>query len=477
MLTSISNPLDNKMSRPGQTAPDAFVCSVMEDHLQCNNQQTQEEVSIAIHNIVCILPISGDSDSGYRVLFLEAQSESSDPQATSDYARVARIKTASLPSTLLFRYLCRGLPRHLDSPNVNIHVVISTRSGTGKAKKVFQNVLQPFLSYLGLTGYEVHETQSAQTITELTRSKFLPCAQLGVHQTIILLSGDGGLVDIVDGFYSSAEEILAPPCIALIPTGTGNAMANSIGLLFPALELVMLLQGKPRPMPVFAASFSPKAQYVTNEGRDRAPICNKPVAENQHQRIYGAVVASWGIHAALVADSDTAEYRHFGTDRFKLAAKELLSPSDGSPTHRYRGMLSLTKPEGVTKKQQQHMESMQRDEHMYVLATLVSKLEREFTISPDSSPLDGCLRIVHFGPVPPDEAMRLMGQAYQGGLHVNDEVVTYTEIEGFRIDFRENDERWRRVCIDGKIVAVEQGGWMEVHREPRCLLNLVARIP
>lgn len=120
---------------------------------------------------------------------------------------------------------------------------------------------------------------------------------------------------------------------------------------------------------------------------------------------------------------------------------------------------------------------MQRDEHMYVLATLVSKLEREFTISPDSSPLDGCLRIVHFGPVPPDEAMRLMGQAYQGGLHVNDEVVTYTEIEGFRIDFRENDERWRRVCIDGKIVAVEQGGWMEVHREPRCLLNLVARIP
>ena len=464
------------MSRPGQTAPDAFVCSVMEDHLQCNNQQTQEGVSIAIDNIVCILPVSGDSDSGYRVLFLQARSESSDPQATSDYARVARIKTASLPSTLLSRYLCRGLPRHLDSPNVNIHVVISTCSGTGKAKKVFQNVLQPFLSYLGLTGYEVHETQSAQTITELTRSKFLPCAQLGVHQTIILLSGDGGLVDIVDSFYSSAEEILAPPCIALIPTGTGNAMASSIGLLRPAMELVVLLQGKPRPMPVFAASFSPKARYVTNEGRGRAPVCNKSVTENRDQKIYGAVVASWGMHAALVADSDTAEYRGFGADRFKMAAKELLSPSDGSPTHRYSGRLSLTRSEGVTKKQQ-HVESMQHDKHMYVLATLVSRLEREFTISPASSPLDGCLRIVHFGPIPPDEAVQLMSKAYQGGLHVNEEAVTYTEIEGFRIDFRENDERWRRVCIDGKIVAVEQDGWMEVHREPRRLLNLVASIP
>lgn len=461
----------------GTPDADAFVCSIMEDHLQCSNRQTQEEVSIAIDNIVCILPILGNGDSEYSVLFLETQSEGSDPQAIRDYARVARIKTASLSSTLLSRYLCRGLPRHLDSLSVNIHVVISTCSGTGKAKKVFQNVLQPFLSYLGLTEYEVHETQSAQTITELTRSKFLPCAQLGVHQTIILLSGDGGLVDVVDSFYSSAEEILAPPCIALIPTGTGNAMANSIGLLRPAMELVMLVQGKPRPVPVFAASFSPKARYVTNEGRGRAPVCDKPVAGNQDQRIYGAVVASWGIHAALVADSDTVEYRRFGADRFKLAAQELLSPSDGSPTHRYRGMLSLTKPEGVTKKQQQHMESIRHDEHMYVLATLVSRLEREFTISPDSSPLDGCLRIVHFGPMPPDEAMRLMSKAYQGGLHVNDEAVTYTEIEGFRIDFRENDERWRRVCIDGKVVAVEQGGWMEVHREPRCLLNLVASIP
>ena len=461
----------------GTPNADAFVCSIMEDHHQCSNRQTQEEVSIAIDNIVCILPILGNGHSEYSVLFLETQSEGSDPQATSDYACVARIKTASLSSTLLSRYLCRGLPRHLDSPSVNIHVVISTRSGTGKAKKVFQNVLQPFLSYLGLTEYEVHETQSAQTITELTRSKFLPCAQLGVHQTIILLSGDGGLVDVVDSFYSSAEEILAPPCIALIPTGTGNAMANSIGLLRPAMELVMLVQGKPRPMPVFAASFSPKARYVTNEGRGRAPVCDKPVAENQDQRIYGAVVASWGIHAALVADSDTAEYRRFGADRFKLAAKELLSPSDGSPTHRYRGMLSLTKPGGVTKKQQQHMESIRHDEHMYVLVTLVSRLEREFTIAPDSSPLDGCLRIVHFGPMPPDEAMRLMSKAYQGGLHVNDEAVTYTEIEGIQIDFRENDERWRRVCIDGKVVAVEQGGWMEVHREPRCLLNLVASIP
>lgn len=69
--------------------------------------------------------------------------------------------------------------------------------------------------------------------------------------------------------------------------------------------------------------------------------------------------------------------------------------------------------------------------------------------------------------------MRLMLLAYQGGKHVQDELVTYEEIERLRIDFREDLERWRRVCIDGKIVAVGQGGWMEIAKEPRHLLNII----
>ena len=66
-----------------------------------------------------------------------------------------------------------------------------------------------------------------------------------------------------------------------------------------------------------------------------------------------------------------------------------------------------------------------------------------------------------------DETMRLMQLAYAGGKHVDDPAVTYEEIEGLRIDFEEEDGRWRKVCVDGMIVMVEEGGWTEVWRDRR----------
>jgi hypothetical protein len=113
---------------------------------------------------------------------------------------------------------------------------------------------------------------------------------------------------------------------------------------------------------------------------------------------------------------------------------------------------------------------------MYVLATLVSNLEKTFTISPSSKPLDGQLRLVHFGPMPSGkEVMGVMGQAYQGGKHVADPAVGYEDIEGLRIDFegKEEDGRWRRICVDGKIVRVDKDGWIELRKEPRHVLDVI----
>ncbi|OJJ35748.1 hypothetical protein ASPWEDRAFT_155913 [Aspergillus wentii DTO 134E9] len=440
----------------------SLVCKMVENHLQCIDLHTQEKKHISIDDIVCILPDSSQNQIGYRVLFLQTDSE-----CQRDHARLESIQVASLPSKLLSRYLCTELPHHLNSrrdQKVDIHVVISTLSGTGLAKSIFQNALEPFLFHLGLTDYNVHETQSTHTIMELARLTFLARAKAGVSQTIILLSGDGGLVDLIDVFYNSAETAFVLPNIALIPTGTGNAMANSTGLLSHSTSaFTTLLQGKPVPIPSFSANFSPGARYTTDEGRGRATIGTTP-------KVYGAVVVSWGIHASLVADSDTAEYRKFGADRFKMAAKELLFPSSGAETHEYNGEIALFK---LDQRGKPYVSVIEHSKHMYVLAVLVSSLESNFLISPQSIPLDGQLRLVHFGPIPPEEAMRLMGLAYQGGQHVHEKAVTYTQVEGLRIDFHEADEKWRRVCVDGKIIVVEQGGWVEVRKEPRRLLNLI----
>lgn len=208
------------------------------------------------------------------------------------------------------------------------------------------------------------------------------------------------------------------------------------------------------------------AKFVVGEGRDRKEIteaAGKP-------EIYGGIVFSWGLHASLVAASDTAEYRKHGVERFKMAAQELLAPSDGSESHRYRGRVSIRR--GATGGFRE-FEPMEQNEHMYILATLVSNLEEHFCISPESKPLDGQMRLVSFGAMDAGELMKILGLAYQRGKHVEDKSVRYEAIEGLRIDFEEGEEKWRQVCIDGKIVAVEQGGWVEVRKERRTGVRLV----
>lgn len=405
-----------------------------------------------------------NTSPGYRMLFLD--STQSEGENNDSVTRLSKVDISSLPEGLSSFLV--DVPSHLRREEP-VQVVISTRSGTGTAKAVFHDIVEPFLQYMGLA-YRVFETQSAQTILELSRSHFLKNACAGIPQTILLLSGDGGLVDLVDVFYKSTKTLQVAPDISIIPCGTGNAMASSIGLRSgPASGLQALLWGQPCPVPTFAASFSPGSQLVLDEGRKRAPIDH--LSDGPHQTIYGAVVASWGLHAALVADSDTADYRKFGSERFRMVAKELLHPADGSSPHRFQGQITMTTSDAQTGEKSERV--LQESEHMYVLATLVPRLEKDFLISPSTEPLGGQMRFLRFGPLSGDEAMRLMMLAYQGGKHVEDELVTYEEIERLRVDFREDLERWRRVCIDGKIVAVGEGGWMELAKEPRHLLNII----
>ncbi|KAF4215794.1 hypothetical protein CNMCM5878_007783 [Aspergillus fumigatiaffinis] len=415
-------------------------------------------------------------EKNYNMLYLRnGRKEATSVPPGDCGSSLASIQLVSPPSTILSRYFCADLPQHL-KPSVDqaidLHVIISTPSGTGKAKNFFKNVVQPFLAHIGLTEYEVHETQSARSILELCQSRLIGRAKLGFTQTIILLSGDGGLNDIVDSFHGAVGVSLVPPNVALIPMGTGNAMASSLGLLSrPTAGLTVLLKGSPKPIPTLVANFSPGAQYVTDEGHTLIPMFDSSMTQSSVNSIHGVVVASWGFHAALVADSDTSEYRRFGAERFQMAAKELLFPSSGVETHRYKGNITLFRSNIATN--EDSVDTLECGEHMYVLATLVPRLEKDFLISPGSVALDGRLRIIRFGALSAEKAMRLMSLAYDGGRHVHESSVLYTEVEGFRIDFREAEQKWRRVCIDGKIVIIEEDGWMEVLKGSAGRVNIL----
>jgi len=158
-----------------------------------------------------------------------------------------------------------------------------------------------------------------------------------------------------------------------------------------------------------------------------------------------------------------------------MVANDLLFPSKESGVEAEKGMPHAYKARLTLFKAGGREEKMERKEHGYILTTLVSNLEKTFLISPESKPLDGQLRILHFGLLSGEKAMGIMMKAYEGGKHAESEEVVYEEVEGVRVDFEEQGEgwKWRRCCVDGLIVGVEEGGWMEVRRNVGEGVNVV----
>ena len=349
------------------------------------------------------------------------------------------------------------------------HVILSVGSGHQKAADFYHECVGPLLAalYPDHQNLHVHTTASATSVLELANNVFFPKADAGTALRIILLSGDGGIVDLVNGLSSRATSAsyVAPQAI-LMPLGTANALYHSINAgKANTWGLAALSSAQSRPLPIFTASFSPGARLLVDEARSEEELSTD--RSSGRPTLHGAVVCSWGMHASLVADSDTAEYRKFGVERFQMAAKEALYPADGSAPHAYKANVSVLKGDTWT--------PLDEKEHMYTLATMVSNLEQPFCISPHSKPLDGSIHLVHFGPTSGDEAMRLMGLAYQGGKHVDEPAIRYEAIDGLRIEFqgREEEGRWRRICVDGKIVRVEKDGWVELRRDVRRVLDVV----
>ena len=403
------------------------------------------------------------ADNTHEILFVSCVT--SDP--LSPEYKLEAVQATNLPQSFVDANSASSRLEHLsqskaETSSCNLHIIISTLSGTGYARNYFDQVVKPALSAVSIedSDYHLHITTSDKSILNFTHETLFPVANQGTSQTVLLLSGDGGMVDIVNELLSShRSERYVKPTIGLIAIGTGNAFANSTNLNRGLTKgLRQFFQGESRSVPTFTAAFSEGSQYLVDEGRQTEALVS---SDGSQGVVYGAVVCSWALHASLVADSDTTELRKYGSQRFQMAAKELLMPSDGSEPHTYRGKVSIFK---TSDKGQEVSRSLDTEEHMYILATLVSNLEEKLTISPQSKPLDGQLRLLHFGPLPSAEVMRILTLAFQGGQHVDNNTVTYEDIDGLRIEFNETDGHWRRVCVDGKIIQVGEGGWVEVRK-------------
>ncbi|KAK7956050.1 cortical actin cytoskeleton protein vip1 [Apiospora aurea] len=476
-----------------------------------NNPSPSGSVSVNESAIICVRP-RGDV---YDVLSL--QEETSNDNAVSFH--LSHESVTDVPESLLEKFLVKEAPEHLRAAdNRKVHLVVSIRSGTGLALDFYKSVLQPLLADFGLKPAPVPGeeddaeslhlnlvvTRDAQSIREFTAS--LP---LGVEHTVVLMSGDGGIVESLNGKATadddddeSAPSRVQPlPLVAMLPLGTGNALFNSLHKgVYAASEaestpsplvlgLRTLLRGRRAPLPSFRVDFSAGSRQVSYKDADEGGL---PGAVREQlspvSHLYGAIVASYGFHAQLVWESDTPEYRKHGAKRFGMVAAELLKESHAYHARVGRSVLPTSSDKGQ-EQQQQEPQPIDRPRHAYVLATLVSNLERTFTISPASRPLEGRLRLVHFGPVGGERTMEIMTQAYNDGRHVGmtwatttpengeekeeEEGVGYEQVGEVRVVTHEQDARWRKVCVDGTIVELPLQGSMTVRTESAPHLDIL----
>ena len=544
------------------------------------NGNIQEPVSVLRREEVVFI-LRSRENNGY---FIYSVREASKDEASGDgppFELSIRF-AAQLPEEALTGFLLDEVPSHLrsDGRNQLVDVIVSTRSGIGQASAFYDGVLHQLLEALGLRTpglglsgpageawsgedagpaedgtngygyrYRVTVTKSSKTIRDFaqglagadgrsgTKGVQNGGAAPGPSRTIILLSGDGGVVDLLNELDRPALKDAQPPTVVVLPLGTGNALFHSLHrphhkaatasngakpALAPSplvLSLRTLFRGTPAPLPTFKASFSPRSRLISapepvSNGADHAAANgstngNGTVADSEEKEptevdhLIGAIVASYGFHASLVWESDTPAYRVHGDKRFGMAAAELLKLS-----HAYDATVEIVRsspsPEstngsdGHTNGAKSSVKLRGEQKFNYVLATMVSNLEKTFTISPASKPLDGQLRLVHFGDVGGDKTMEIMMAAYRGGEHVGmrwttsttvtsaasseggdsdeqerEDGVGYEEVEEVKVTIGEEDPRWRKVCIDGTIVELEKDGWMVVRRDDRERLRVL----
>lgn len=447
-----------------------------------------EEHLLPHNDIICVQP-----SHPKKIFYTRRSSSSEESESTNTFCHTLTLDQ-HFPKGVLDRlYAKAGSLDYFTSTlsPTQIFIYVSTRAGSHNAPALSQHLVLPFLASFGITpmpNSENYETSTNATIVTSSDpgllshhfihntafTTFLPHAQAGRRTLLILLTGDGGIADTLETVYSiTPTSIYQPPVIALIPAGTGNALANSCNILRDNTHgLRTLMLGSRKPLPVMSVSLPEGSYLLDSEGgmsaADRAVLQSAGAVPGR--TVHAAVVFSWALHSTLVADSDTPTYRQYGAERFKMAAGALLAPEDGSGPHAFGGKLSYKRAG------EEEWTSVQKEEHAYLVCTLVRELEKGFTISPRSRAADGRMWVVHFGPLEGggEGVMEVMGKAYGGGKHVGDERVGYEEIVGLRVEVMEEEERWRRVCVDGKIFVVPQGGVVEVRKpQGRSLLDLM----
>ncbi|KAJ4981051.1 hypothetical protein NE237_031888 [Protea cynaroides] len=123
------------------------------------------------------------------------------------------------------RLWCQKLQAYIDSLDrpKRLFVIVNPFGGKRSATKIFQDEVKPLLVAANIE-YSVEETQYQLHAKEMAHT-----LDLSKYDGIVCVSGDGILVEVVNGLLQRADwEVAMKMPLGMIPAGTGNGMIKSV---------------------------------------------------------------------------------------------------------------------------------------------------------------------------------------------------------------------------------------------------------
>lgn len=318
----------------------------------------------------------------------------------------------------------------------DVYVIDSLRSGIGRTKEtsIYGRVIGPLLTDLLDIEHTYLGTETPEAISQFAAALKPKNKQI----TLVVIAGDTLINELINSLGAGHGTQLK---VLVVPAGTGNSLALSIGLTDEAAAIKKLLlyqKSDVRPLNLYEAHF-PTGSYVLLHDNTKIEL---------QQPILFLVVALWAFHASLVADSDTDELRKHGIERFKIAAGQNLARPQ-----KYEGDFQITRQSAPV--------VLETGPFAYFVVTPSKKFEPTFEVSPQGNIFDSNLFVVGFNTEETGNyIMDLMMEVYAGGNHVENDKVFYHKVEkDLLIELHvknAEDLNKRRFCVDGAIVVLPE---------------------
>ena len=271
-----------------------------------------------------------------------------------------------------------------------IHFVLNPNAGNGISLKIFQEIEGELKS--NNVAYTLFKSQGKNDIFNHVMSDEIPDCDV-----ICAMGGDGTIHETADGLMQSGKA--SDLAFSVIPSGTGNAFAQTLGELKPKKAIQKILKGERLKIDAMEIKQGSKISYAVN-------------------------IIGWGMASRVNQISD--QLRILGGIRYNIAS--------------LIGIATMKKKKLILKMDDEVI----NEDALFFLALNTVYTGKGMKMAPDADFTDGLIDIIMFKTATKLQVVNIFLKLFSG-KHIFDPRVTYKQVNSFRLESEGDD-----LNIDGE---------------------------